>query len=156
MNIVGEAIAIVAIMIVLRVTSGVLNGRELRKWRRAYSFMATHLSGHGEFMAMMAGGRLITISMEMQLNVAIDCDDQDRSALKERLNLFEEYLTSLEQDIRRAILSEQAGVNILRPDDKKIVAQHHQEWQKLFDRLVSINRRLQALLVTRVAVSHDK
>ena len=155
MNTVGEVIAIVAIMIVLRVTNGVLNGRELRKWKRAYSFMEAHLSDHGDFKATLAEYRLATISMEMHLNVAITYDDQDRSELKEKLDEFEECLSALEQAIQRAILSEEARVKILRPDDQKIVTQDHQEWRKLFNGLASINRRLQALLVTRVAVDLD-
>ena len=150
---IAEGVALVAIMIALRTTRNVLDGRELRKWKRACRFMKLHEFNHREIMVCLLDYRMAAMLLEGKLAEAIDRgDDQARHELGQRVESFLKALDVFDVELQNVMVSDKKLSRRLGSVDHAIVKEQYAEWRELFGKLRSLANYLAAYRLTRVAV----
>jgi hypothetical protein len=150
---VAEGVALVAIMMVLRTARNILDGRELRKWKRRRRFMEIHSFNHCQVIACVLDYQTMAILFESELDEAIDRgDDQAREEIGQQVERFLKALDAFDVKLQSIMASNKVLAKKLGPVEYKEVKAQYEEWRYLFGRLRSAGNYLAAYRLTRVAV----
>ena len=156
MNLV-EGIALFAVMVALRATRHVLDGRELRRWKRAHKFMLVQELNHGNIIDTVIDYKLAATVLEVELNRIIEQnDEQARSKIGESLDRYQRALDQFEIMVGEVTASERTLASVLRPEDVTSVVTQYDEWRNLIRQLRSTSNRLTTLRKTWVSIQIEK